>query len=178
MNNIIKFFKDIYASDPTLAIVLLIFLIIFFKTEIKEYIRVKFFKKESLDKKLEKKVINAVSDLRYIREFHKDVVAISSDMFSKEILDIINQSRVEGRKLILDLSKVQKINEQTREAFRDSLIDTINKDNVQLKIIFPKENCTKLFDEINKYAGKRGSSCVVVKRDGRTDRNMVIKGEQ
>ena len=148
MDTVIKFFKEVYASDPTLAIVLLIFLLIFFKTEIKEYIRVKFFKKKSSDKKLEDKIINAVSDLRYVREFHKDVVALSSNMFSKEILDTINQSRVEGRKLILDLSKVQKINDQTREAFRDSLIDTINKDNVQLKIIFPRENCTKLFDEI------------------------------
>jgi len=165
-NAIIDFF-NVFKVDPQMGVTFLFLILVFYKHEIKEFINTKILKKKS--KMSKSKFLDIMSDLRYIHEFHKEVIAVDSDDFKKELLNAINVCREERRQLILNLSKIQRINDYTREAFRDAIIDSINKDNVNLLIIFPQENCTLLYDEIEQYINKKGSSCVKIKRDLRQD---------
>ncbi len=174
VESILKFLQKLVETDPQLAVLLIAFIAVFYNQEIKEIIRVKILKKDSQDSVLEKKILHIVSTLKYVREFNKEVIALNSSSFKDEILESIDGARMAGRQLVLDLSNVVKINDKTRAALRDALIDSIDKDDVNLVVIFPKCDCTKLYEELVEYSGKRGAGCISVKRDERGYNSVTV----
>jgi len=171
LSDIVEMFK----VNPIITGLLIVFIVLQFRAEITEAVRVYLFKQPSKkaieEKKFKLKILETVASVRYVSDFNASLIIPDSDTFKAELNDIIDKSRQNQRGIVLDFSKVNNINQNAREAIRDVLLDTVDENNVSLLVVFPADDCICLHDELTKYIKKKSSDGVKVKIDNRSDRN-------
>lgn len=84
------------------------------------------------------------------------------------------------KKVVFDLSHINKTNDNSREAIRDIVRDAIKKDNVSMMVVFPKNYLESLYDELVEFLKRYNPENVIVKLDQKQNKtiyNYVILKE-
>jgi hypothetical protein len=177
------FVKDIcielIKKNPELFIAVFLFLFAYFRQEITDIIRIKILKKPPQeDKAFKNRVLDIVSNMKYVSCFNEQVITTDSEELCDELKFILDKAKNESKPIVFDLSRIKQINEAARESLRDAVRFAIDQDDINLLVVFPKTNATLLWDEMQRYIKKRGTTCVQLKRDSRgSNRYVFVDGE-
>ena len=176
IDGFIDIVKTLIETNPELFLAIVLFFIAYFRQEINYLVQTKLLGRIiDEDETLKQKILDVVSSMKYISCFNEQVITTDSETLCDEMKYAMDQSRKDSRPIVFDLSKIKQINENAKEALRDSIRYAIDEDDINLLIVFPKVNSTHLYNEITRYIKKRGSTCVQIKRDSRqSDRVMIV----
>jgi len=165
-------------TNPELIVIIMLFVLSYFRQEITEVIQVKILKKTlKKDKELKQRILDVVASMKYVSCFNEQVITTDSAALYEEIRAVMDKMRKDGRPLVISLAEVKNINEMAREAIRDAIRYAIDRDDLNLLVIFPKHNATLLWEEIDRYIQKKGSTTVRIKKDSREgDRVTIVNG--
>lgn len=158
-----KIFK-IIEKHPTEAILLIVFVCLMFREEIKQVIKdiirlrfpgkdqpkpkppVKtpaaeldpFIRNDQAISKMAAYLYAVCEDIKTVYVFKSDVVFTTYRGFFEGLTEIIERERKSGRLLVISLVKIRVINDFAKEVFRDALFEAIIQNNIRLLIVFPK----------------------------------------
>jgi len=97
-------------------------------------------------------------------DFKEHVVIPNYDVLHKSLMQQLKKARSRGEVLILNLSEIKQANVDTVEALRDCIRDAILKNNIRLRVIFPKKEMNDLYKEVYKLVKDKDCKSITIKR--------------
>jgi len=126
---------------------------------------------EANAKKYNVEVLPSFCILQYVLKFRDELIVSEATVFERDIRTTLQKAKDENKKLVFDLSGVTRINDHARQVFRNVFTEEIHEDEVDLLIVFPKENVTNLIDNLIDEVNAYGTSGIQIKRDCRIREN-------